>query len=68
MAQTFIILGLAFLLIGGVLYGAPGLLAWFGRLPGDIRYEGENVRVFVPITSMLILSGVASLLLALFRR
>ncbi len=47
---------------------APWLLNWFGRLPGDIRIEGENGKLFIPVTSMLILSVVLSLLLSLFRR
>ena len=45
-----------------------GALSWFGRLPGDIRIERESVRVYVPITSMLLLSVVLSLVLNLIRR
>jgi uncharacterized protein HemY len=45
-----------------------GLFSWFGRLPGDIRIETDNTRVFIPITSMLIVSVAASLLLSLLRR
>ncbi len=45
-----------------------GALSWFGRLPGDIRFQGGRTRVFMPITSMIILSVVLSLVLALFRR
>ena len=63
------------LLVGiGVLVAAVGVLAWagalswFGRLPGDIRIERENTRVYVPITSMLVISVVATVLLSLFRR
>lgn len=45
-----------------------GALSWFGRLPGDIRIRTENTRVYFPITSMLLLSAVLTLLLFLFRR
>lgn len=45
-----------------------GLFAWFGNLPGDIRIDGDRTRVFVPITSMLIVSVVASVLLNLVGR
>lgn len=45
-----------------------GWLSWFGRLPGDIRHEGESSRVFIPITSMLIVSLVLTVLLNLFVR
>ncbi len=47
---------------------STGALGWFGRLPGDIRIERESVRVYIPITSMLIASVVVSALLALLRR
>ena len=43
-------------------------LAWFGRLPGDIRIERDAVRVYIPIVSMLIVSAVLSLLLYIVRR
>lgn len=33
-----------------------GLLSWFGNLPGDLRFESERSSVFIPITSMLIVS------------
>lgn len=57
--------------VGAVVIGllvASGGLSWFGRLPGDIRYEGERTRVFVPITSMLLVSVVLTVLLSLFSR
>ncbi len=37
-----------------------GLLGWFGHLPGDVRFGGGSARVFIPITSMLLLSAVLS--------
>ena len=58
--------GLALALVGLVVYF--GGFSWFGRLPGDIRYQGENTRVFVPITSMILASVVLTLLLNLVRR
>lgn len=58
--------GVAAVVIG--LLVASGGLSWFGRLPGDIRYEGERTRVFVPITSMLLVSLVLTVLLSLFSR
>lgn len=45
-----------------------GALSWFGRLPGDIRITTGNARIFIPITSMIILSVALSLLLFLLRR
>ena len=54
--------------VGAILRWAPWLLSWFGNLPGDIRHEGERTTVFIPITSMLILSVIASVILSLMRR
>jgi hypothetical protein len=42
-----------------------GRLSWFGRLPGDIRYEGRRTRVYAPLVSMLLLSLVFSLVMFL---
>jgi hypothetical protein len=47
---------------------ASGVLGWFGRLPGDIRIETDSTRVYVPITSMLIVSVVISIVLGVIRR
>ena len=61
-----ILAGICVIIIGLLIYS--GGLSWFGRLPGDIRYEGEHVRVYIPVVSMLILSLALSLLLYLLRR
>jgi hypothetical protein len=66
--KLFIWLGLALLALGLVLSYAPGLVSWFGRLPGDIRIENEHGSVFIPITSMIVVSVVLSLVLNLFFR
>jgi Protein of unknown function (DUF2905) len=63
----FVIVSGACLLVAGVLIYAGGM-NWFGRLPGDIRYEGEHTQIYVPIVSMLIISLALSLILFLIRR
>jgi hypothetical protein len=62
------IAGALLLLTGAALKFAPGLLGWFGRLPGDIRIESGNSRVFIPITSMILLSILLTIIVNLFRR
>jgi hypothetical protein len=42
-------------------------LNWIGRLPGDIRIEKENFKVFFPITTMLLVSISISLLVKLIQ-
>jgi hypothetical protein len=59
-------LGVAAIVVGLLVWA--GWLSWFGRLPGDIRVERENVRFYFPVTSMILVSIVLSLLLHLLRR
>ena len=66
MQKTLIILGLIILGVG---------LTWpwlgsipLGRLPGDIIIERENFRFYLPITTMLLVSGLLSLVLWLLYR
>ncbi len=61
-----ILLGVGVIVVGLLIY--TGALSWFGRLPGDIRYEGERTRVYFPVTSMLLVSLALSLLGYLLRR
>ncbi len=51
-----------------ILSYAPWLINWFGKLPGDINIRNENSSVFIPITSMIVISIVLSLILNLFFR
>ena len=68
MGRWFIYAGIILVMIGVALQYAPWLLNWFGKLPGDIRYEGENSRVYFPITSSILISILLSLLITLLRR
>lgn len=67
-AKLLMLMGAALLLLGLMLSAAPKLFGWLGRLPGDIRIEGANGTIFIPITSMIIVSIVASIVLNLFFR
>jgi len=58
-----VLAGVGLAVLGVLAY--RGRLSRFGRLPGDIRYSGKSTRVFVPLTSMLLLSIFLSLLLTL---
>lgn len=68
MSRPLIVFGCLLLALGVLLHFLPNALSWFGRLPGDIRIEGGRGKVFIPITSMLIVSLLLSLLTSLFRR
>ncbi|MDQ3932337.1 MAG: DUF2905 domain-containing protein [Actinomycetota bacterium] len=61
-----ILLGVLAIVAGLVIWS--GGLSWFGRLPGDIRIEGEHSRVYVPLVSMLVVSLVLTIVLNLIGR
>ncbi|HKN83395.1 MAG TPA: DUF2905 domain-containing protein [Pyrinomonadaceae bacterium] len=62
-----VVVGGVFIIIIGLLIYSGGL-NWFGRLPGDIRYESGSVRVYIPIVSMLLVSLALTLIFNLLRR
>ncbi len=59
-------LGLILVVVG--LVTMRGWLGWFCHLPGDVRVERENMRVYVPIVSMLLISILFSVLSYVLRR
>jgi hypothetical protein len=61
-----ILVGVAVVVVGLLVYA--GALSWFGRLPGDLNFGNQRTRVFIPLTSMLIVSLVLSLVMYLLRR
>ncbi len=67
--------GVLLIVAGAVVAGVgalalTGALGWFGNLPGDLRFERGNgtVRVYIPLASMLVVSVVLSVALAVVRR
>jgi len=66
MQKSLLILGISIVLLG--LFW-PWLSKFpFGRLPGDILIDKPGFKLFFPITSMLLVSGLISLILWLFRK
>ncbi len=66
MQKILIILGIIITLVG---------LTWpwlnklpFGHLPGDIIIDKPGFKVYIPLTSMLLTSGLISLIMWLFRK
>lgn len=64
--SALIWIGLAIALVG--VLARFGLLSWFGNLPGDIRIQNDRSTVFIPITSMIVISVVGSIVLSLVSR
>ena len=67
--KYIMLIGLALVSIGLVIYLLGDKLGWLGRLPGDIRVEGKNGGGFYfPIVTCLVVSVVLNLIIYLIRR
>lgn len=66
MQRALIVIGIA-VLVAGLLWPWISQLP-LGRLPGDLVIERPGFRMYLPITTMLILSIVISVLLWIFRQ
>ena len=60
--------GLGIALIGVVLIGIGRFFPNLGQLPGDIRYESDNVRVYFPLATMILISLLGTILLNIVLR
>lgn len=67
LGRGLVYLGLGLVLLGGLVV-LLGRVVDLGNLPGDLVYNGDNIRVYVPIATMIVLSVVLTLLLNLALR
>lgn len=67
LARSLVVAGLIFLALGVLLYASPSIPV-LGRLPGDIRIERPGLRIYLPITTCLVISIVLSAALWLFSK
>ncbi|WP_257255363.1 MULTISPECIES: DUF2905 domain-containing protein [unclassified Endozoicomonas] len=67
MVKLLIFVGLVLVSLGLILHFAPGLLKWFGHLPGDLHWKSNDFQVFIPVTSMIIISVLLTLIIQLWR-
>jgi H+/Cl- antiporter ClcA len=68
LGRYLIIAGILLVIGGLILYFFGNKFSWLGRLPDDIRVEKENFRFYFPITTMILLSLLISLILFIIRR
>jgi hypothetical protein len=67
-ARYLMIGGITLFLIGGGVYLAAKFGLPLGRLPGDIRIEGENGSFYFPITTSVLVSVVLTIFVNLILR
>jgi len=66
LGRILLIVGVVLVVVGGL--AALGVRLPFGRLPGDIAIEGERGGFYFPITTMIVISVVLTVLSNLFIR
>jgi hypothetical protein len=67
-AKYLVIGGIILILVGGGVYLAAKFGIPLGRLPGDIRIEGENGSFYFPLTSSILVSIILSIMINLISR
>ncbi len=66
MQKTLILLGMIFLVVG-LLWPWLGKFP-IGRLPGDIVIDRPNLKIYLPITTMIIISVIISIVSRFFKK
>ncbi|MBI5824912.1 MAG: DUF2905 domain-containing protein [Chloroflexi bacterium] len=67
-ARYLMLGGIVLFLIGGGVYLAVKFGIPLGRLPGDIRIEGENGSFYFPVTSSILVSVVLTIVVNVISR
>ena len=68
LGRVLVIAGLVAVGLGLLFVFAGSSLSFLGRLPGDLRIERPGFRLYLPITTSLLLSAVLSLVIWLVSR
>jgi len=66
--KIIILIGVIIVLAGLIVYFFHDKLNWIGRLPGDVRIEKENFKFYFPITTMIALSLLLTLIAQIIKR
>jgi Protein of unknown function (DUF2905) len=66
--KIFIIGGIFIIIIGFLIFFFGHKLSWFGHLPGDILVEKENLKIYIPITTMILMSIFLTLLIHFLKK
>jgi len=67
LGKMLVIFGVVIVIIGLVLWLAPKV-PFLGKLPGDITIKKDNLTIYFPIVTMVVLSILLTIILNLFRK
>lgn len=69
LGRVVVVVGAVLVVVGLLLsFGGGKYLSWLGRLPGDIRIEGEHSRFYFPLMSSIVISILLSLIVYIISR
>jgi len=66
--KALIVIGVLLVLAGVVIWLFFDKLQWFGNLPGDIRIKRDNITIYAPIMTLLLISLLLTLIFNIVRR
>ncbi|MBW7958293.1 MAG: DUF2905 domain-containing protein [Candidatus Promineofilum sp.] len=68
LGRLLVIIGLSIAFGGLIIWLAARYLPWLGNLPGDIRVEGDNYKIYFPLATMILVSIIGTILLNIIAR
>jgi len=68
LARILIVIGIILIVTGLIIWFAGNKMHWIGNLPGDIRIEKENVKFYFPVTTMILLSVLFTLIIWIYKK
>ena len=68
LGKYIIFIGITLVLIGLILHFGGDRIKWLGHLPGDIRIEKGNFRFYFPITTMILISLIITLIINIIKK
>jgi hypothetical protein len=66
--KNLIIAGIMVVIVGVFIYFFGNKLGWIGNLPGYIRIQKEDFKIYVPFTTMILASLALTLLFYLLKK
>jgi len=66
--KYMIIIGALVIFAGLILWLFGNKLNWLGNLPGDIKIEKENFKLYFPLTTMILFSLVVTVVMWCVRK
>jgi len=65
--RALVIIGIFITVLGAIMLLTPRV-PWLGHLPGDIVIHRDDLTIYIPITTMLIVSVLLSVVLSVIGR